>query len=404
MPPFPMNTEELYSRHLLTNYGTPAITLTRGEGSRVWDDAGRSYLDFCTGIAVNALGHAHPVWVRRVAEQAAKLSHVSNLYRNEEQAKLAAKITSKVGGGRVLFCNSGAEANEALLKLARLHGRRRNGGVEGRIVKVVVAENAFHGRTFGAMSATPQEKIQGGFRPLLSGFSAGRLNDFESFEALVDDETAAILLEPIQGESGLSIAEAGFLKRLRELCDRRGVMLMFDEIQSGIGRTGEWFGHRHSGVKPDAFSMAKGLGGGFPIGGIWAAPGFDDLFTPGSHGTTFGGGPLACAAALAVFEVLEGEGLVEKIPARSQVWRRELAEAAASRPDLTAGVRGIGYMSGVAFRKPVAPVVAALREQGLLCAPAGGDVIRFLPPLTASESELSESVAILRRTLAGLPS
>ena len=399
-----MTTEERYAAHLLTNYGPPALTLVRGEGAYVWDDAGRRYLDFCSGIAVNALGHAHPAWVARIAEQAGRLAHVSNLFRNEPQALLAERLTRLAGGsGRVLFCNSGAEANEALLKLARLHGRRRNGGIEGRIVKVVVAANAFHGRTFGAMAATPQEKIQGGFRPMLDGFAVGTLNDFASFEALIDDTTAAVLLEPIQGESGLTVAETGFLRRLRDLCDRRGVMLMFDEIQSGIGRTGEWFGHRYAGVKADAFSMAKGLGGGFPLGGIWVAPGFDDLFTPGSHGTTFGGNPLACAAASAVLDVIESEDLPGRIVTNTPVWHRALLDAASVRPDVVTGVRGIGYMSGIALSRPVAPLVAALRDNGLLCAPAGGDVIRLLPPLNATASELAESAAILGRALATLP-
>lgn len=398
-----MNTADRYAAYLLSNYGAPAITLVEGSGARVRDDAGKSYLDFCSGIAVNALGHAHPVWVKRVQEQAAKLAHVSNLYRNEPQALLAEKIVEKAGPGRLLFCNSGTEANEALIKLARLHGRRRNNGVEGVITKVVVAANAFHGRTYGAMSATPQEKIQGGFRPMLDGFVVGQLNDLASFEALVDERTAAVLVEPLQGEGGLTIAGSEFLRGLRELCDRRGALLMFDEIQAGIGRTGKWFGHQLAGVKADAFSMAKGLGGGFPIGGIWVARGNDDLFTPGSHGTTFGGNPLACAAALAVMEVIESEKLLEKIAAQAPSWRAALAATAQARPDIVKEVRGVGYMTGLAMTEPTANFVAALREAGMLVAPAGDNVVRLLPPLTATEADLEESAVIVDRVVRAMP-
>ena len=399
-----MNTADRYSAYLLTNYGPPALTLVRGEGVRVWDDAGLAYLDFCTGIAVNALGHGHPAWVNRVREQAATLTHVSNLFRNEPQALLAEKVVEKAGPGRVLFCNSGAEANEALLKLARLHGRRRNGGVEGKVFKVVVAANAFHGRTFGAMAATPQEKIQGGFRPMLEGFAVGKLNDLASFEALVDDDTAAVLVEPIQGESGLTLAQAEFLRGLRALCDRRGSLLMMDEIQTGVGRTGRWFAHQYAGVKVDAFSMAKGLGGGFPIGGIWVAKGHDDLFTPGSHGTTFGGNPLACAAALAVIDVIESEELLEKIVARTPAWHAALRATAVARPDIVKEIRGVGYMTGLALTEAPAPLVAALRDAGLLTAPAGDNVIRLLPPLTATAADLAECAAIVGKIVRALPS
>ncbi len=398
-----MNTADRYAAYLLSNYGAPALTLVKGHGACVTDDAGKTYLDFCTGIAVNALGHAHPVWVRRVQEQAATLAHVSNLFRNEPQSLLAEKIVQKAGPGRMLFCNSGAEANEALLKLARLHGKRRNGGVEGVVTKVVVAANAFHGRTYGSMSATPQEKIQGGFRPMLDGFATGRINDLASFEALVDERTAAVLVEPLQGEGGLTVAQTEFLHGLRALCDRRGALLMFDEIQAGMGRTGKWFGHQISGVRADAFSMAKGLGGGFPIGAIWVAKGNDDLFTPGSHGTTFGGNPLACAAALAVFEVIESEGLLEKIAAYAPAWRAALASTAAARPDIIKEVRGVGYMTGLALTDAPAAFVAALREAGLLVAPAGDNVVRLLPPLNATQAELAESAAIVDRVARAMP-
>ncbi len=397
------DTADLHARHLVGNYAAPAVTLARGEGSRVWDDAGRCYLDFSTGIAVNALGHCHPTWVARVREQAGRLVHVSNLFRNEPAARLAAALAVRCGAGRALFCNSGAEANEALLKLARLHGRRKS-GQEGTCVGVVVAERAFHGRTFGGMSATPQEKIQTGFRPLLGGFSAAPLNDLAPWDRLIDPlSTAAVLVETIQGEGGVFPAEPAFLRGLERLCRERNVLLLIDEIQCGIGRTGNFFAYEPSGIRPDAIAMAKGLGGGFPIGAIWVAPPHDDLFQAGSHGTTFGGNPLASAAALAVIEVIEAEGLLDRVVGQSAVWHDRLRALAASRPDLVREVRGAGYMVGVALTVEPRPVVVALREAGLLAVPAGDQAIRLLPPLTASAADLAESVEILGRVLAAWP-
>ena len=397
------DTADLHARHLVGNYAAPALTLARGEGSRVWDDAGRCYLDFSTGIAVNALGHCHPTWVARVREQAGQLVHVSNLFRNKPAARLAAALAARCGAGRALFCNSGAEANEALLKLARLHGRRKS-GQEGACVGVVVAERAFHGRTFGGMSATPQEKIQAGFRPLLGGFSAAPLNDLAAWDRLIDPlSTAAVLVETIQGEGGVFPAEPAFLRGLERLCRERNVLLLIDEIQCGIGRTGNFFAYEPSGIRPDAIAMAKGLGGGFPIGAIWVAPPHDDLFQAGSHGTTFGGNPLASAAALAVIEVIEAEGLLDRVVGQSAVWHERLRALAASRPDLIREVRGAGYMVGVALTVEPRPVVVALREAGLLAVPAGDQAIRLLPPLTASAADLAESVEILGRVLAAWP-
>ncbi len=397
------DTADLHARHLLGNYAAPALTLVRGEGSRVWDDAGRAYLDFSTGIAVNALGHCHPHWVARVREQAGRLAHVSNLYRTEPGARLAAELARRCGPGRGLFCNSGAEANEALLKLARLHGRRKS-GQEGACVGVVVAERAFHGRTFGGMSATPQEKIQGGFRPLLGGFAAAPLDDLAAWDRLIDAKsTAAVLLETIQGEGGVFPATPDFLRGLERICRERDVLLLIDEIQCGIGRTGAFFAFERAGIRPDAIAMAKGLGGGFPIGAVWVAPPHDGLFQPGSHGTTFGGNPLACAAALAVLETIDSEHLLDRVTGQSAVWHDRLRAVAAARPDLVREVRGAGYMVGVALTTEPRAVVAALREAGLLAVPAGDNAIRLLPPLTATAAELEEATAILGRVLAAWP-
>ncbi|MFM7241878.1 MAG: aspartate aminotransferase family protein [Opitutia bacterium] len=388
-----------YAANVAHNYGAPPITLVKGQGTHVWDAAGKRYLDFASGIAVNAVGHAHPHWVKRVAEQAGRLVHVSNLYRNEPQGELAQALARRCGPGRVIFCNSGAEANEGLLKLARLHGQRKS-GAEGACVGVVVAEKAFHGRTFGGMSATPQEKIQKGFRPLLSGFTAAPLNDLAAWDKAIDaTTTAAVLIESIQGEGGVNPATPEFLRGVEQLCRARNVLFMLDEIQCGIGRTGKFFAFEHAGVKPDAIAMAKGLGGGFPIGAIWMAPPHDDLFQAGSHGTTFGGGPLAATAGLAVLEILEAEQLVAKVADRSVAWHAELRQLVALRPDLVKEVRGAGYMVGVILTVDPLPVVAALREAGILTAPAGGVAVRLLPPLNASPEELAEAVAILRQVL-----
>lgn len=394
------SSAELYDAYVLKNYGRPALTLVRGEGSRVWDDVGRGFLDFTSGIAVSALGHCHPHWVAAVRRQAGELIHVSNLFRNPNQAELARRLVGRAGPGRVFFCNSGAEANEGLLKLARLHGMKRAGGEEGKIFKVVCAKNAFHGRTFGGMSATPQEKIQKGFRPLVPGFAFGEINNLASFEALVDDQTAAIFIETIQGESGVTPATTEFLLGLRELCNRCNLLLMLDEVQCGVGRTGDFFAFQQSGVRPDAIGMAKGLGGGFPIGAIWIGETSADLFQPGMHGTTFGGTPLACAASLAVLDVIEKENLLEKVTQQSAPWIDALSKVAAEFPAQLSGVRGRGYMVGLQFAVDSAPYVGALREAGLLAAPAGGNVIRLLPPLTATPEELAESVAIVRSVLA----
>ena len=391
--------EAAYDSYVLRNYGRPAITLARGEGCRVWDDAGKRYLDFASGIAVNAVGHCHPRWVKAVAEQAATLVHVSNLYRNPLQGELAKRLVRHAGPGRVFFCNSGAEANEGLLKLARLHGIRKS-GEEGKCYKVLCAKSAFHGRTFGGMSATPQEKIQKGFRPLVPGFEFGEMNNLASFEALIDEQTAAIFVETIQGEGGIHPATTEFLLGLRELCNRHNLLLILDEVQCGIGRSGKFFAFEHAGVRPDAIGMAKGLGGGFPIGAIWIGEGAADLFQPGMHGTTFGGTPLACAAALATLDIIRDEKLCEHITRVSGPWHAELAKLAVEFPAQCTGVRGLGFMVGLQLTSDPAPYIAALREAGLLCPLAGGNVIRLLPPLTATEAELAESVAILRQVFA----
>ena len=385
---------------MLGNYGQPPVSIVRGNGARAWDDSGREYLDFASGIATLSVGHAHPHWVKRVQEQAAKLAHCSNIFMNENAPRAAEKITSHMHGGKVFFCNSGAEANEALLKLSRLHGMARAGGEEGKIFKVITCENAFHGRLFGTMAATPQEKIQHGFRPLLPNVQVAKLNDIESFRALVDDETAAVILECVQGESGLTPATPEFLRELRALCTEKNVLMLCDEIQCGMGRTGTLYAFEHAGIVPDAFSTAKGLGGGFPIGGVWIKDEFAEYFHAGMHGTTFGGNPLATAAALAVFEIFENEKTLENVNALAPAFRAGLQEVADANPALVLEVRGIGFMSGLKLADAPAPWVAKLREAGLLCVSAGNNVIRLLPPLNATAADCAECVALLKKVFA----
>jgi len=390
------STADLYDAHVMKNYARAPLTLVRGSGSRVWDDAGNAYLDFTSGIAVSTLGHCHPHWVAAVQRQASELIHTSNLFRNPNQAELARRLVGKAGPGRVFFCNSGAEANEALIKLSRLHGLKKAGGEEGKCYKVIAAKNAFHGRTFGGMSATPQEKIQKGFRPLVPGFAFGELNNLQSFVDLIDDATAAIFVETIQGEGGINPCTDEFLLGLRRLCDQHNLLLLIDEVQCGIGRTGRFFAYEHAGVRPDAIGMAKGLGGGFPIGAMWVGERAAELFQPGSHGTTYGGTPLACAAALAVLDVIERDRLIEHVSKTSVPWLEALRGLATEFPQQVIGVRGRGFLVGVQLAHEPPPYVSALREAGLLVPQAGGNVVRLLPPLTATADELAKSVEILR--------
>ncbi|MGC6424178.1 MAG: aspartate aminotransferase family protein [Lentimonas sp.] len=380
----------------MKNYGPPAFNASRGEGVYLYDESGKRYLDFGSGIAVTSVGHSHPKWVQAVQEQAATLTHCSNLYGIPGQQKLADRLVEKAGAGRVLFCNSGAEANEALIKLARLHGQNIS-GKEAKRFTVVGAENAFHGRTYGGMSATPQEKIQGGFRPMLEGFKFGKLNDIQSFDKLVDDSVAAVFVETIQGEGGLFPCEDGFLHELRALCTERGAILILDEVQCGIGRSGHFFAFEKSGVKPDAIGMAKGLGSGFPIGAIWVSEPYAELFQPGMHGTTFGGSPLASAAANAVLDIIEEENLLGNVSTNSIIWHKALHGLVEKYPEQIAEVRGAGYMVGLVLKQEGAnlAVTTAAREKDLLVVPAGGNVVRLLPALTAGLKELAESVRIL---------
>lgn len=386
---------EKYARHVMRTYASVPIAMVRGQGSYVWDADGRRYLDFVSGIAVNTLGHCHPEWIRSIQAQVEELVHVSNLYQVPGQAELAERLVEKSGPGRVFFCNSGAEANEALLKLSRLWGVSKCGGVEGRRYKVVTAHNSFHGRTFGGLSATPQEKIQKGFAPLLPGFVHAEFNNLSSFANAIDDSVCAILLETIQGEGGVHPATPEFLRGVRELCDRHGLLLMLDEVQCGIGRTGKFFAWEHAGIRPDAIGMAKGLAGGFPLGAVWVSAGYDELFTPGSHGTTFGGSPLACASALSVLDIMDRENLLDRIIVQAALWHDGLRQLVAKHHDKLSGLRGMGYHVALVLKEDPAPWIDRLRDNGLLCVRGGGDAIRLMPPLNVSASDLETSIDLI---------
>ena len=385
-----------HSKYLVANYAAPAIEIVRGEGTKVWDSDGKEYLDFTTGIAVSNLGHSHPHWVQAVSSQANELVHCSNLFSIPEQVRLAKRLVEKIGPGKVLFCNSGAEANEGLIKLARKVGNQ-NEDTERH--KIVVAENGFHGRTMGALSATASAKYRKGFEPLLSSFSFAPLNDIEAFDKTIDGSTVAVLVESIQGEGGIYEAEDTFLQNLSTICHERNVLLLLDEVQAGIGRTGEFLGFQKSGITPNAVAMAKGLGGGFPIGAIWISEQYADTFGPGSHGTTFGGSPLACSAAHAVLDVLENEDLISATKQKGENLHKKLSEFISKYPDLVSEVRGRGLMLALAFKNDPAQLVKKLREAGLLVVGAGGHAIRFLPPLNVSDDEIEQAVSIVDNAL-----
>lgn len=394
----PADTRENYDTYLLCNYAAPAIALIEGRGCRVTDDQGKEYLDFTSGIAVNSLGHSHPHFIEKLQHQQEKMIHCSNLFAIPGQGRLARRLSRHTPPGRFLFCNSGAEANEALLKLARLHGQETS-GEEGKRYTVVSAENAFHGRTFGGMAATPQEKIQKGFKPMLSGFRHARLNDIASFEDAVGngEEVAAVILETIQGEGGIFPADPNFLRELSILCREKDVLLMMDEVQCGIGRCGSFFAYEEADIVPDAIGMAKGLGAGYPIGAIWVHESKDHLFTPGSHGTTFGGSPLACAAAEAVLDVIEQDNLIQRVADLSHQWIKDLEKLKIDSSGIIKEVRGRGFLIGLGIEGDHLDYARKLRKQGLLVAPAGGQTLRLIPPLIANKEDLDECTALLRK-------
>ncbi|MBV9488848.1 MAG: aspartate aminotransferase family protein [Verrucomicrobia bacterium] len=417
------DTRQLFAQYVVPNYGRYDLVLVRGEGPRVWDENGKSYLDFGAGIAVSTLGHKHPRLLEAITTQAAQLIHTSNLYYTRPQGELARRLVNLIGlPGKVFFSNSGAEANEALIKVARKFGNEcaGPGGDETPRYEIITFERSFHGRTMAGISATGQEKVKVGFGPLLAGFRHVPYNDLEAVREAITPQTAGVLVEVVQGEGGIHVATPEFLRGLRALCDEHHLLLMFDEIQCGLGRVGSWAAWRPVApdVDPDAVSWAKGIGGGFPLGATWfrAKPlkrrggseiALCDLLQPGTHGTTFGGTPLACAASLAVLQTIEEEDLLGNVNRLGAYAVERLR-----RLDGIKEVRGFGLMLGLEldarFQRPETQpggkmaaqrVVTRLMENGLLAVPAGPAVIRLLPPLNVRQDEMDQALDILGRTL-----
>ena len=396
----------------MNTYGRFPLELVRGRGVWVWDQNGRRYLDCVAGIAVCTLGHSSRVMRRQLGRQLGKLQHVSNLYRIPEQEQLAAWITANSCTDAVFFCNSGAEANEAAIKLARKHGRiaRGIGSTSAETPIILTAQASFHGRTLAAVTATGQPKYHQGFEPMVQGFQYFPYNDIAAFEALLSSceaggpRVAAVMLEPLQGEGGVHPGNPAFFQRVRELCSQKNILLIFDEVQVGVGRSGCLWGYQKLGVEPDAITLAKGLGGGFPIGAL-AVTSAVDHFQPGEHASTFGGNPLACRAALTVAEEISRRQLPAHVEAMGVLLQKLLSELVSRHPGQLEGVRGWGLLQGLVLR-PEAPaaieLVKAAMAQGLLVVPAGPQVVRFVPPLVIQPRHLRKAVALLERALISL--
>ena len=391
--------------HLMNTYNRISVAFARGEGVWLWDDSGKRYLDALAGIAVNTLGHGHPRLMQAITEQSRRLIHASNLYRIAEQEKLADKLAAISGMETAFFCNSGCEANEAAIKLARLYGHGK--GVESPAI--VVMDKAFHGRTLATLSATGNRKVQAGFEPLVTGFVRVPFNDIEAVRQVAahDRSVVAVLVEPIQGEGGINVSEREYLRGLREICDRAGWLLMVDEVQCGLGRTGKWFGYQHAGIRPDVVLLAKGLASGVPIGVCLAGGPAAQVFQPGTHGSTFGGNPLACAAALATLATIEEDDLMKNAERTGGILLGGLREALAGQPGVVQ-VRGQGLMIGVELDRPCGDLVNRALAAGLLINVTMDKVIRLLPPLVINEAEARQVLAILvplvREFLAQAPS
>ncbi|MBA3448951.1 MAG: aspartate aminotransferase family protein [Pseudaminobacter sp.] len=378
---------------LYETFARAPLAFDRGEGCWLVTDDGQRYLDFAGGIAVNSLGHAHPHLVAALTDQAGKLWHVSNLYQIPGQTRLAERLAAATFADKVFFTNSGAEALECAIKTARRY--QYVSGHPERF-RTVTFEGAFHGRTLATIAAGGQQKYLEGFGPKVDGFDQVPFNDIDAAEKAITPETAAILLEPVQGEGGIREFPAQSLKRLRELCDRHGLLLIFDEVQCGIGRTGKLFAHEWSGVTPDLMAIAKGIGGGFPVGACLSTDEAASGMTPGVHGTTFGGNPLAMAVGNAVLDVVLEDGFLDDVSRKALLMKQGLAAVADEFPDVLEGIRGFGLMLGLKCKTTNTKVTAALREEKLLSVPAGDNVVRLLPPLTITDAEIREGLARIR--------
>ncbi len=379
---------------LMPNYARSELAFERGEGCWLVTAGGRRVLDFGSGIAVNVLGHAHPHLVEALTEQAKKLWHVSNLHQIPDGERLARRLVEATFADSVMFCNSGAEANEGAIKMARKYHASRG---EPNRFRVVTFEGAFHGRTLATIAAGGQKKYLEGFGPKVEGFDQVPFGDHDALKAAIGPDTAALMIEPIQGEGGLRAVPNEELRYLRELCDQQGLLLILDEVQTGIGRTGKLFAHEWSGITPDIMSIAKGIGGGFPLGAVLAVEKCAAVFTPGTHGTTFGGNPLGMAVGNAVLDVVLAPGFLDDVQRKALLFKQKLAGLIDSHPGVFEEVRGFGLLTGVKCVLPNGDVTNAAREADLLVVPAGDNVIRLIPPLIVSDEEIGQAVDKLEK-------
>ena len=386
---------ELYDKYVMKTYPKADILFTRGSGCHLWDGDGNEYLDFAAGIAVCSLGHCHPAVTKAIQEQAAKLVHVSNLFLNEWQPRLAQKLISHGFDGTCFFCNSGAEANEALIKLAR-----KNGAEKGRY-EIIVMNDSFHGRTLATLAATGRSKYRKGFAPDMPGFKFVNFNDADAVRNAISEKTAAVMLEPVQGEGGIIPADGAYLAAVRELCDRNDIMLLFDEVQCGMGRTGSFFAWQSFGIEPDALSMAKALGNGYPIGAMVAKRKYSHVLTPGTHASTFGGTALASAAACAVIDAIDNEKILDNVAKQSKVLMDGLRALSKKYPCIQ-GVRGRGLMVGAILDQPAGAVLAILRARGMIALSAGENVLRLVPPLNVSDDDCALALKLIDEAFAEL--
>ena len=385
----------LTDKYVARTYARPPIALVKGRGTKVWDADGKEYLDFLAGIAVNSLGHCHPAIVRAIRQQSQKLLHVSNLYHTLPQVELARELCRHSFAERVFFCNSGAEANEAAIKLARRYGLERLGGK----YEIISAHNSFHGRTLATLTATGQEKIRAGYDPLPSGFRQVPYDDLGAIEAAIDEKkTAGILVEPIQAEGGVVVPGESYLRSLRELCDQRGILLILDEVQTGMGRTGKLFGYEHANIKPDIITLAKALGGGLPLGAMLAREDIAASFGPGSHASTFGGNPVACSAGLVMMQMLIRGGVLNNCVQMGKHFMKGL-EVLRTKFSFIREIRGKGLIIGVELEIEGNKIAETCMQEGLLLNCTAYKVLRFVPPLTIKKNEIDQGLDILQKVL-----
>ena len=392
---------ETAKRVQLQNYRPAPLVFSEGRGARLRDVDGREYLDLAAGLAVTSVGHGHPKLARAIGDQAARLMHVSNLWYNDRGIELAARLAERTGFPRVFFCNSGTEANEALFKLARHFHFRAGDKARTGVVSTI---SSFHGRTMGALTLTGQAKYHEGMGPLIGGVTHVPYGDLEAMRAAIGPTTAAVIVEPIQAEGGIHVPPPGYLAGLRALCDERGALLLFDEVQTGCGRTGTFLAAERAGVEADACSLAKGIAGGFPLGAMLVRERFADALPPGTHASTFGGNPLACAAGLAVLEIFDEEQVLANVEARGQELATACGEIVRAHPSVAIEARGMGLLQGIALASGIDPMraLAAVREQGALATLAGGNVLRICPALTITKDELREGLERVRAAFAAL--